>query len=98
MAKNLQHILIERYGVSEEAYKDCISSMAETGEGLVKTLVDSSVISEYQLLEAMSLKYGIPFLPELPISNIRQDLLKDVSIQFLKKNVMIHGLLIIINV
>lgn len=89
MTKNLLHILSEKFGISEEAYKDALASMAETGEGLVKTFVDRKVVSEYQLLEAMSLKYGIPFLPELPISNIRQDLLADVSIQFLKKNVMI---------
>lgn len=89
MTKNLLHILSEKFGISEEAYKDALASMAETGEGLVKTFVDRKVVSEYQLLEAMSLKYGVPFLPELPISNIRQDLLADVSIQFLKKNVMI---------
>ena len=89
MAKNLQHILTEKYGVTEEAYKDGLASMAETGEGLVKTLVDRKVISESQLLDAMSHKYGIPFLPELPLSNIRQDLFANVSIKFLKKNVMV---------
>ena len=89
MAKNLQYILSEKYGVTEEAYKDGLASMAETGEGLVKTLVDRNVVSEYQLLDAMSHKYGIPFLPELPLSNIRQDLFANVAIKFLKKNVMI---------
>ena len=89
MAKNLQYILSEKYGVTEEAYKDGLASMAGTGEGLVKTLVDRNVVSEYQLLDAMSHKYGIPFLPELPLSNIRQDLFANVAIKFLKKNVMI---------
>ncbi|MBW2219325.1 MAG: hypothetical protein JRF40_07530, partial [Deltaproteobacteria bacterium] len=75
--------------MSEEVYRDALTSMAETGEGLVKAFVDRQVVSEYQLLEAMSVKYGIPFLPELPITNARQELFSEVSIQFLKKNVMV---------
>jgi len=89
MTKSLLHILSEKFGVSEEVYKDALASMAETGEGLVKAFVDREVVSEYQLLEAMSVKYGIPFLPELPITSARQELFSEVSIQFLKKNVMV---------
>lgn len=89
MTKSLLQILGEKFGVSEDAYRAALSAVAETGESLVKVFVDRKVVSEYQLLEAMSIQYGIPFLPELPIGHVRQELFSGVSIQFLKKNVMV---------
>jgi general secretion pathway protein E len=37
----------------------------------------------------LGLLYDIPFLPDLPIGNIRSEITRDVSIQFLKKYVMV---------
>ncbi len=89
MNRSFQHILQHYFGISEEVYQAALSEKAAGGESLAAILLEKKILTERQLLEAYSIQYDIPFLPELSIANIRPDLARDVSIQFLKKNLMI---------
>ncbi len=89
MVKSFFKILEEQFGVSEEDYRRAEEMRADSGEDIGKILVASNVISEKNLLKAKSIRYDIPFLPEISVGNIRADLPRDISIQFLKKYVMV---------
>ncbi|MBW1897647.1 MAG: type II secretion system protein GspE, partial [Deltaproteobacteria bacterium] len=89
MIKSFFKILEERFGVSEEDYSKAEVMHDESGENIGNILVANEVISEKDLLRARSIRYDIPFLPEISVGNIRADLPQDISIQFLKKYVMV---------
>ncbi|UCD32079.1 MAG: type II secretion system ATPase GspE, partial [Desulfobacterales bacterium] len=57
----------------------------QTGEVLVK----KKIITETQLLEALSIQYDIPFWPDLPLDNFGIGFAHHIPIQFLKKYVMV---------
>jgi len=89
MKKKLADILQDNYGISEEDYNSAVQTQVETDTPVGEILVANNIISEKQLLEAVSLQYNIPFLNQVPVGNIKTDLPKGISIQFLKKNVMV---------
>jgi len=45
--------------------------------------------AETDLLQGLSVQFGIPFQPELPAGNLRVDFTKKITIQYLKKQTMI---------
>ena len=47
------------------------------------------MITETQLLEALSIQYDIPFWPELPLEKYKTDFTEHIPIQFLKKYIMV---------
>jgi len=83
---DLAHILKHRFEVSDEALSEAQHVQSEKGGRLGDILVERQVITETQMLEALSLRYEIPFWPELPMENIGSDFSKKVSIQFLKRH------------
>jgi len=89
MKRKLSTILQDNYGISEEDYNGALQTETDIDTPAGEVLVANNIISEKQLLEAISLQYDIPFLPHVPVGNIRTDLPRGVSIQFLKKNVMV---------
>jgi len=89
MIKSFFKILEEQFGVSEEDYRRAEAMHVESGESVDNILVANDVISGKNLLKAKSIRYDIPLLPEISVGNIRADLPKDISIQFLKKYVMV---------
>jgi len=89
MKKSLVHILQDNFGISEEDFNSALQSQAETGMPIGDILVSENIVSEKEMLEALSLQYDIPFLQQVPVGNIKMHLPKGVSIQFLKKNVMV---------
>lgn len=83
----LAHILKHQFALPEDALADAQHIQQEKGGRLGDILVQRQVISETQLLEALSVQYGIPFWPELPMENIMgNDFAKKISIQFLKRH------------
>ena len=86
---NLAHILKHRFEVSEEALSEAQRILAEKGGRLGDILVERQVISEIQMLEALGMRYEIPFWPELPMDHIGSDFSKKVSIQFLKRHFIV---------
>ncbi|MCP4682353.1 MAG: hypothetical protein GY864_08455, partial [Desulfobacterales bacterium] len=89
MKNRLPNILMDRFDISEEAYSKAMEAHQETGQSIGDILIENDVISEKQLLEAKSIQYGIPFLPYLPMAHINTNLSRNVTIGFLKKNIMV---------
>ncbi|MCJ8500586.1 type II secretion system ATPase GspE [Desulfatitalea alkaliphila] len=87
MPMELAHILKHQFALPEDSLADAQHIQQEKGGRLGDILVQRQVISETQLLEALSVQYGIPFWPELPMENIMgNDFAKRISIQFLKRH------------
>ncbi len=89
MQKHFTQILKDTFEVSEEDLKEAQSIKSEKGGDFGETLVARKIITERQLLEALSIQYDIPFWPELPLEKFRTDFTDHVPIQFLKKYNMV---------
>ncbi len=89
MPNSLYQILNDRFNVSEEDLKEAQRINTEKGTDFAEILLSKKMITERQLLEALSIQYDIPFWPELPIEKYQTDFTSHVPIQFLKKYVMI---------
>jgi general secretion pathway protein E len=86
---DLAHILKHRFEVSDEALSEANHILSEKGGRLGEILVERQVLTEIQMLEALGMRYEIPFWPELPMENIGSDFSKRVSIQFLKRHYIV---------
>jgi len=86
---DLAHILKHRFDVSDEALSEADHILSEKGGRLGEILVERQVITEIQMLEALGMRYEIPFWPELPMENIGSDFSRNVSIQFLKRHYIV---------
>jgi general secretion pathway protein E len=89
MQKPLTQILRETFGVSQENLNEAQKIKSEKGGRFGEILVAKKNIAEIQLLEALSIQYGIPFWPDLPLDSFKTDFISRVPIQFLKKYVMV---------
>jgi len=89
MSKSLLQILKDRTLVSEEDIKEVWRTIKEKGGNTGEILVNKKIITEAQLLETLSVLYDIPFWHELPVDHISNDFTRKISIQFLKKYVMV---------
>lgn len=89
MPQNLSQILKNRFGVSEEDLQEALEIKKEKGGNIGEILIQKKVVTETQLLEALSIQYDIPFWPDLPINNFVTDFTRQVPIQFLRKYVML---------
>jgi general secretion pathway protein E len=82
----LTQLLQTEYGVPESALAEVQS---EPNADAAELLVKKQIVSESQLLEAYSKLYDIPYVPRLPVNEFNMEFARKVSIQFLKKYVMI---------
>ena len=89
MQKHFTQILQDTIGVSDEDLKEAQRIKSEKGGDFGETLVARKIITERQLLEALSIQYDIPFWPELPLEKFKTDFTDRVPIQFLKKYKMV---------
>jgi general secretion pathway protein E len=89
MLNSLYQILNERFDVSEEDLEEAQRIHTEKGTDFAEILVSKKMITERQLLGALSIQYDIPFWPELPIEKYQSDFTNQVPIHFLKKYIMI---------
>ncbi|MBW2575500.1 MAG: type II secretion system ATPase GspE [Deltaproteobacteria bacterium] len=89
MQKHLTQIIKETFGVSEEDLNEAQKIKTDKGGHFGEILVAKKIITEKQLLEALSIQYDIPFWPDLPLENFKTDFTSQVPIQFLKKYAMV---------
>jgi general secretion pathway protein E len=89
MQKPLTQILRETFSVSQENLNEAQKIKTEKGGRFGEILVAKKIITETQLLEALSIQYGIPFWPDLPLDSFKTDFISQVPIQFLKKYLMV---------
>jgi len=73
MQKHLTQIIKETFGVSEEDLNEAQKIKTEKGGHFGEILVAKKIITEKQLLEALSIQYDIPFWPDLPLENFKTD-------------------------
>ena len=83
---DLDHILKNRFGLTEEALSEARHIQENKGGRLGDILLQRQAVTETQLLEALSMQYEIPFWPELPMETIRTNFAEKISIQFLKRH------------
>ncbi|OEU65626.1 MAG: type II secretion system protein GspE [Desulfobacterales bacterium PC51MH44] len=89
MLRHLSDILKDNFGISEEDLSEAQKIKSEKGGVFGEILIRKNLITETQLLEALSIQYDIPFRPELPLDNFKADFTQHVPIQFLKKYTMV---------
>ncbi len=89
MLKHLSEILKDNFGISEEDISEVQKIKKEKGGAFGEILIRKNLITETQLLEALSIQYDIPFQPELQLDNFKSDFTRHVPIQFLKKYTMV---------
>ena len=89
MIKNLRDTLQHTLQLSEETLQDAEQVKAEKGGTLGEILVRKKIIDEAQLLQAFSAHYDLPFWQDLPLDNISHQFIDQVSIQFLKRYLMV---------
>jgi len=89
MIKHLSQILSDNFRISKEELDEAQRISTEKGEKTREIILRKKIITESQLLEALSIQYNIPFRPDLPLENIGQDIIDQIPIQFLKKHVMV---------
>ena len=85
MIHRLADILKDKFGLNEDHLAEAQRLRGETGNSIGQILIDQKNLSEVQLLEALSVQYGMPFWPILPFDKTESDFTDKVSIQFLKK-------------
>jgi len=88
MNRQLFEILKQTAGLADENFKEAQKSVNEKGGKISDLLIKRKIITEKQLLEALSLQYHIPFVPVLPLNTITNEFTQRVPIQFLKKYIM----------
>ena len=86
IGQRLSEILNKDYGVPEASIAEV---QAEPNGDAAELLLKKQIVSETQLLEAYSKLYDIPYVPNLPVEEFNMEFARKVSIQFLKKYIMI---------
>ena len=90
MNKTLEELVTTKFGVSEEDYAEAVRLHQDKGgESLSEVLLRRKVITETQLLDALSDQYDLPFWPELPMENFGEDRTRNAPISFLKRHAMV---------
>ena len=89
MKNSLEDILKSKYGVSDDDYADALRLHREKGGSVNQVLLRRKIISETQLLDALSEQYDIPFWPELPLESFGEDRTQSAPIGFLKRHIMV---------
>ena len=86
MTTSLTQILKQHCHVSDEDIAEALRLKTEKGGDIGSILIMKKVISEKQLLEALSLQHDIPFWTKLPLESIGKDFSRKVPSPFLKKH------------
>ena len=88
MTKTLSQILVDNFGVAEDDIEEVRRVRREKGGGTGEILVQKKMVSETQLLEALSIRFDIPFWPDISLDNFGTEFTRLVPIQFLKRYVL----------
>jgi general secretion pathway protein E len=86
MTTSLNQILQQHCHVSDDDMLEALRVQEEKGGDIGSILILKKVISERQLLKALSLQYDIPFWEKLPLEAISKDFAQQVPSHFLKKH------------
>ncbi len=89
MRKTLQDILKEKFGISEQTISELRAAAIKKGGRIRDLLIEKKILTETQLLRALSEQYQIPFQPDIPLEKIDNGFIQKLPIRFLKHYAMI---------
>ena len=89
MTTSLPQILKQHCHVSDNDIMDALRVREEKGGDIGSILTLKKVITETQLLEALSIQYDIPLWTKLPLEAIGKDFAQQVPSPFLKKHLIV---------
>ena len=87
-------ILTEISQLSGEVLSESLALQKEKRGKIGEILIERKAISEPDLLKALGVQFGLPFVDELPADDLKADFTQKVPIHFLKKYKMVpwnHG-------
>ena len=87
--KLIGEILMEQYGLSADTLSEGLKIQEEKGGRIGEILIRQKAISENDLLHALCIQFGLKFLANVPIAELRTDFTDTIPIQFLKKYSMV---------
>ena len=87
--KLIGEILIEHFGLSEDALSSGLSTQEEKGGRIGEILIRQKSLSEIDLLKALGFQMGMGFLPAIPVEGLNTEFTETLPIHFLKKNRMV---------
>ncbi len=89
MKRQFAQLLKTTAGINDADIEEAQRIQAEKGGRIGEILVRKEIITEAQLLEALSMEYDIPFWAKLPMDPIGEEVTQHVPIHFLKKHLMV---------
>ena len=89
MGQSFHDILNEKFAVSQQTLSEIRARAMETGVAQRELLLQKKVLTETQLMHALSERYGIPFCPEFSLDDIDSGFTKKAPIRFLKQYAMV---------
>lgn len=78
------NILKKRIKLSDESVKKIITAYKKNKTNLIEAVLKTRIISEKDILEALSILYSIPFIETLVTEDAKNDWIDRVSKNFLK--------------
>ncbi len=85
MIDELVDTLREKQALNEGDAEKVRRLCQENRSGFAEALVESKIVTERELLEALSLIYAVPFSEEMSLSNLADDFAGNIAMGFLKK-------------
>ncbi len=93
MSRHLERMIIERFGITHEAWDEAETLAYSRGVGVGEILVQKKMLTELQFLECVGACYDIPVWPDLPMTVDTlfggEELSRKIPIQFLKHHLMV---------
>ena len=86
--KKIGELLIDDFGVTQNAVDDALVTQEETKDPIGEILLKNGEVDEYAVLRALGLQYGIQFQKTLP-SDIQMGFTERVPISFLKQHMIV---------
>lgn len=86
MIDDFIHIIEKKASLSRENCEKIRASYLKDKSRLIESVVETKLVLENEVLEALGLLYTIPFTPTLDMENVRDDWAGDISKQYLKKS------------
>lgn len=87
--KSLGNILLENTPLTEAQLEEGLLVQREKGIKLGEALVQLRFMKHDDILKAVSIQLGIPYLPKIEPENIASDAIAPVSINFAKRNELV---------
>lgn len=89
--KTLGEILVERKKITEEQLREALKIQVLRGgaQKVGAILLESELVEQADILQGLAVQLELPYLEQLPISEIDAELVRDLSIGFCSQNLIV---------